>query len=99
MQLQDRADTENAVTIESMQASQEADLGSDATFALKLERSSVDVRRFQLKVVNIFPHRVAALLWIPAAQARLYPDKFSGRCYPAEFKPETLPAGKSRRTG
>ncbi len=69
VQLQ-QADTESAVTMSSMQASQEADLGSEATFALKLERSSVDVRRFQLKVVNL-PHQISYTFIDPGSQARL----------------------------
>jgi hypothetical protein len=69
VQLQ-QAETENAVTISSMQASQEADLGSEATFDLKLERSSVDVRRFQLKVVNL-PRQISYSFIDPGSQARL----------------------------
>lgn len=69
VQLQ-QAETENAVTISSIQASQEADLGSEATFDLKLERSSVDVRRFQLKVVNL-PRQISYNFVDPRSQARL----------------------------
>ncbi len=66
----EQAETENAVTISSMQASQEADLGTEATFDLKLERSSVDVRRFQLKVVNL-PRQISYSFIDPGSQARL----------------------------
>ena len=69
VQLQ-QAETENAVTMTSMQASQEADLGSQATFNLKLERSSVDVRQFQLKLVNL-PHQISYSFIDPGNQARL----------------------------
>jgi hypothetical protein len=69
VQLQ-QAETENAVTISSMQASQEADLGTEATFDLKLERSSVDVRRYQLKVVNL-PRQISYSFMDPTSQARL----------------------------
>jgi hypothetical protein len=69
VQLQ-QAETENAVTISSMQASQEADLGTEATFDLKLERSSVDVRRYQLKVVNL-PRQISYSFLDPGSQARL----------------------------
>jgi hypothetical protein len=69
VQLQ-QAETEDAVTMSSMQASQEADLGSEATFDLKLERSSVDVRRFQLKVVNL-PRQISYSFMDPGSQARL----------------------------
>ena len=66
----EQAETENAVTISSMQASQEADLGTEATYDLKLERSSVDVRRFQLKVVNL-PRQISYSFIDPRSQARL----------------------------
>lgn len=66
----EQAETENVVTISSMQVSQEADLGSDATFDLKLERSSVDVRRFQLKVVNL-PRQISYSFIDSGSEARL----------------------------
>jgi len=69
VQLQ-QAETGNAVTMSSIQASQEADLGTEATFDLKLERSSVDVRRFQLKVVNL-PRQISYSFIDPGSQARL----------------------------
>lgn len=69
IQLQ-QAETENVVTITSTQISQEADLGSQATYDLRLERSSVDVRRFQLKVVNL-PHQISYSFIDPQTQARL----------------------------
>ena len=52
VQLQ-QAETDNVLMMSSLQVSQEADLGSDVVFDLKLERSSVDVRRFRLKAVNL----------------------------------------------
>jgi hypothetical protein len=66
----EQAETENVLAMSSMQASQEADLGTEATFELKLERSSVDVRRFQLKVVNL-PRQVSYSFIDPGSQARL----------------------------
>ncbi len=48
-----QAATSTVVAVTSAQVSQEADLGGQATFDLRLERSSVDVRQFQLKVVNL----------------------------------------------
>ncbi len=48
-----QAATSTVVDVTSAQISQEADLGGQATFDLRLERSSVDVRQFQLKVVNL----------------------------------------------
>lgn len=69
IQLQ-QAETENVVTITSTQISQEADLGSQATYDLRLERSSVDVRQFQLKVVNL-PHQISYSFIDPQTQARL----------------------------
>jgi multidrug efflux pump subunit AcrA (membrane-fusion protein) len=69
IQLQ-QAETDNAVTISSIQASQEADLGSEITFSLKLERSSIDVRRFQLKALNL-PRQISYSFIDPASQAHL----------------------------
>jgi hypothetical protein len=69
IQLQ-QAETDNVVNVTSTQISQEADLGSQATFDLRLERSNVDVRQFQLKVVNL-PRQVSYSFVDPATQARL----------------------------
>jgi uncharacterized membrane protein len=69
IQLQ-QAETDNVVTVTSTQISQEADLGSPATFDLRLERSSVDVRRFELRVVNL-PHQISYSFVDPTSQARL----------------------------
>lgn len=66
----EQAETENVVNVSSTQVSQEADLGSPVTFDLKLERSSVDVRQFQLKVVNL-PHQISYSFIDTASQARL----------------------------
>src|SRR5581483_9771616 len=43
----------NEIQTSSSQFSQEADLGSQATYNISLERPSVDVRSFQLKVLNL----------------------------------------------
>jgi hypothetical protein len=69
IQLQ-QAETTNVVGVTSTQISQEADLASQVTFDLRLERSSVDVRQFQLKVVNL-PHQVSYSFVDPGTQARL----------------------------
>lgn len=69
VQLQ-QAETGHAVAMNSLQASQEADLGTEATFDLKLERSSLDVRRFQLRVLNL-PHQISYSFMDPGSQARL----------------------------
>ena len=69
VQLQ-QAETENVITVTSMQISQEADLGSQATFDLKLERSSVDVRQYQLEAVNL-PRQISYSFVDPTSQARL----------------------------
>ncbi len=69
IQLQ-QAETENVVSVTPMQISQEADLGSQATYDLKLERSSVDVRQFQLKAVNL-PRQISYSFIDPSSQARL----------------------------
>jgi uncharacterized membrane protein len=64
------AETENIVNVTPLQSSQEADLGAQVTFDLRLERSSVDVRRFQLKAVNL-PRQISCSFIDPASQARL----------------------------
>jgi hypothetical protein len=66
----EQAETENVVTVSSTQISQEADLGSQATYDLRLERSTVDVRGFQLRVLNL-PRQVSYSFVDPATQARL----------------------------
>jgi hypothetical protein len=69
IQLQ-QAETDELVTLTSFQTSQEADLASQATFDLRLERSTVDVRRFGLKALNL-PRQVGHSFVDPASQARL----------------------------
>lgn len=83
IQLQ-QADTGNAVLVSSTQISQEADLASQATFDLRLERSSVDVRQFQLKVVNL-PRQISSSFVDPTTQARL-----SQLNFPAGVTQQTL---------
>ncbi len=80
----EQAETGNTVNIYSMQISQEADLGSQVTFDLRLERSSVDVRQLQLKVVNL-PHQISYSFVDPASQARL-----SQLNFPAGVTQQTL---------
>lgn len=69
LQLQ-RAEGGNEIRIASSQSSQEADLNSQATYNLTLERPTVDVRSFQLKVVNL-PRQIAYSFVDPQSQARL----------------------------
>ncbi len=83
VQLQ-QAETENVIAVTSMQISQEADLGSQAAFDLKLERSSVDVRQYQLEAVNL-PRQMSCSFVDPASQARL-----SQLNFPAGVTQQTL---------
>lgn len=69
IQLQ-QAEGERTVTVTSTQFSQEADLGGQATYDLRLERSTVDVRSFELKVVNL-PRQISYSFIDPNTQARL----------------------------
>lgn len=52
IQLQN-AESERDIDLASTQISQEADLGSQATYRLILTRSTVDLRSFQLKLLNL----------------------------------------------
>lgn len=69
VQLQ-HATGERPVTIASTQASQEADLGAQATFELRLERSGVDISSFVLDVVDL-PRQVGYTFVDPQSEARL----------------------------
>ncbi len=69
VQLQ-QSEGESTVTVSSTQFSQEADLGGQATYDLRLERSTVDVRSFELKVVNL-PRQITYSFIDPSTQARL----------------------------
>lgn len=69
IQLQ-QAEGEHTVTVSFTQFSQEADLGGQATYDLRLERSTVDVRSFELKVVNL-PRQITYSFIDPNTQARL----------------------------
>lgn len=69
VQLQHAAGS-SEIQISSSQFSQEADLGGQATYNLMLERPSVDVRNFQLRVVNL-PHQISYSFIDPQSQARL----------------------------
>lgn len=64
------------VQISSSQLSQESDLGSQATYNLTFERPSVDVRSFQLKVINL-PRQITYSFIDPQSQARLSQINFS----------------------
>ena len=73
VQLQ-QAETENVLMMSSLQVSQEADLGSDVTFDLRLERSSVDVRRFRIRVINL-PRQISHN-FLDSGRARLQQINF-----------------------
>ena len=60
----------NEIQASSSQFSQEADLGGQATFNISLERPSVDVRNFQLKVINL-PRQISYSFIDLQSQARL----------------------------
>ncbi len=66
----EQAETESVVSVSSTQISQEADLGGQVTYDLKLERSTVDVRGFQLRVLNL-PRQISYSFIDRATQARL----------------------------
>jgi len=66
----EQAETESVVGVSSTQISQEADLGGQVTYDLKLERSTVDVRSFQLRVLNL-PRQISYSFIDPGTQARL----------------------------
>ncbi|MCI0389702.1 MAG: hypothetical protein MOB07_13200, partial [Acidobacteria bacterium] len=60
----------NYIQLSSSQFSQEADLGAQATYNVTLERPTVDVRSFQLKVVNL-PRQISYSFIDLQSQARL----------------------------
>ncbi|RPI20631.1 MAG: hypothetical protein EHM61_26640 [Acidobacteria bacterium] len=66
----EQAETESVVSVSSTQISQEADLGGQVTYDLKLERSTVDVRGFQLRVLNL-PRQISYSFIDRGTQARL----------------------------
>ncbi|MCP4590660.1 MAG: hypothetical protein GY842_07945 [bacterium] len=69
IQLQ-QEETGSAVNVTSTQISQEADLGSQISYALHLDRSSVDVRSFQLMTFNL-PRQITYSFIDPENEARL----------------------------
>jgi hypothetical protein len=69
VQLQ-RAAGASEIQIVSAQFSQEADLGNQATYNITLERPTVDVRSYQLKVVNL-PRQISYSFLDLGTQARL----------------------------
>lgn len=69
IQLQ-QADSGSAVEVSSTQISQEGDLGAQVNYALRLERSTVDVRGFQLRVLGL-PRQITWSFVDPASGARL----------------------------
>jgi hypothetical protein len=66
----EQAETRGVVQVSSNQISQEADLGGQATFDLRLERSTVDVRSLQLKAVNL-PRQISYSFLEPQGDARV----------------------------
>lgn len=66
----------NMVTINSAQFSQEADLESQATYDLSLEKFSGEANIFKLQVVNL-PHQITYEFVDPQTQAKLSQIKFT----------------------
>ena len=66
----------NIVTVNSSQFSQEADLESQATYDLSLEKFSGEANIFRLKVVNL-PRQITYEFVDPQTQARLSQIKFT----------------------
>ncbi len=66
----------NIVTVNSAQFSQEADLESEATYDLSLEKFSGEANIFRLKVVNL-PQQITYEFLDPQTQARLSQIKFT----------------------
>jgi uncharacterized membrane protein len=66
----------NIVTMNSAQFSQEADLESQATYDLSLEKFTGEANVFKLEVVNL-PHQITYEFSDPQTQARLSQIKFS----------------------
>ena len=66
----------NIVTVNSAQFSQEADLESEATFDLSLEKFSGEANIFRLRVVNL-PRQISYEFIDPQSQARLSQIKFT----------------------
>jgi uncharacterized membrane protein len=66
----------NIVTINSAQFSQEADLESQASFDLSLEKFSGEANVFKLEVVNL-PHQITYEFSDPQTSARLSQIKFT----------------------
>jgi uncharacterized membrane protein len=65
-----KAATERPVAVTATQISQEADLGSQATFELRLSRPTVDTRSFKLLVLGL-PREVTTSFVDPASGARV----------------------------
>jgi len=66
----------NIVTVNSAQFSQEANLESEATYDLSLEKFSGEANIFRLKVVNL-PQQITYEFFDPKTQARLSQIKFT----------------------
>jgi hypothetical protein len=66
----------NIVTVNSAQFSQEADLESEATYDLSLEKFSGEANIFRLKVVNL-PQQISYEFFDSQTQARLSQIKFT----------------------
>lgn len=72
------------IQMSSTQSSQEANFGGEVTYAISLERPTVDVRSFQLRVVNL-PSEVSYSFVDPESQARISQINF-----PAGITRQTL---------
>jgi NPCBM-associated, NEW3 domain of alpha-galactosidase len=69
VELQQEA-TERPVAISALQFSQEADLGAQATYELRLQRPTVDSRSFKLAVFNL-PREITSTFLDPRTGARI----------------------------
>lgn len=94
--------TAAVVSVAAAQASQEADLGQQATFDLRLDRSSVAAEQFQLRVVNL-PPQVSYRFIDLASEARISQVSFAAgvsrqsiglRLFLPEMADERLPVDK-----
>jgi hypothetical protein len=66
----EQAATQRIVEVSSAQVSQEADLGAQATFDLRLERATVDMRSLQLRTVGL-PAQISHNFLDAKGEARL----------------------------
>lgn len=66
----EQAETDSDVVVTAAQVSQEADLGAQVTYDLRLQRSSIDLRQFRLRLLNL-PRQIGSTFLEPEGEARL----------------------------